>query len=174
MIRLGFVVFAFALAPFALTQARDDTAKKEKKEDSGVIVVVEKKKDEFTLTKEEQEVIDLTNTHRAKAGLPPFAMNPQLMSAARTHAVNMAAFSQLSHTLNGRNFLHRAADAGYTGSVSSENIGWNQSTPNEALGSWLNSKGHRANIFGGCTEIGVAVAMNARGERYWVQVFGSR
>lgn len=168
MIRLGFVVFAFALATLAPTQARDDVAKKEKKQEP------KEKKEEFTLSKEEQEVIDLTNAHRAKAGLQPFAMNPQLMSAARTHATNMAAFNQLSHTLMGRTFLHRAADAGYTGAVSSENIGWNQSSPTEALRSWLNSPGHRANIYGGSNEIGVAVMMNARGERYWVQVFGSR
>jgi uncharacterized protein YkwD len=161
MIRLGFVVFAFALAPLAV-KAREDIAKKEEK------------KEEFTLTKEEQEVIDLTNAQRAKAGLPPLAMNPQLMAAARGHAANMAAQEQLSHVLNGKTFLHRSADAGYAGAASSENIAWNQSTPNEALGSWLNSRGHRANIFSGSTEIGVAMAIGPRGDRYWVQVFGVR
>ena len=37
---------------------------------------------------------------------------------------------------------------------------------------WMNSGGHRANILSQqFTEIGVAVAVNARGERYWTQVF---
>ena len=158
MVRLGFAMFALVL----LAQAGD----------SGVIVVVEKQ-EEFKLTKEEQEVIDLTNAERARAGLQPFAMNPQLMSAARSHAMNMAAQGQFSHTLSGKSFLNRAMDAGYGGAVQSENIAWNQSTPNEALGSWLMSNGHRANIFGGSNEIGVAMAIGPRGDRYWVQVFGS-
>jgi uncharacterized protein YkwD len=165
MVRLGFVVFALALVSLPAARAGND---------SGVIVHVEPKKEEFTLTKEEQEVIDLTNAYRAKVGLQPLAMNQQLTAAARTHAANMAAWGQLSHTLNGRTFVHRAADAGYAGAVQSENIGWNQATPNDALGSWLRSAGHRANIYGGSTEIGVAVAVGPRGDRYWVQVFGYR
>lgn len=165
MIRLWFAfALAFASVSPTIGQAGND---------SGVIVVAEKK-EEFTLTKEEQEVIDLTNTYRANAGLQPLAMNPQLMAAARTHAANMAAWGQLSHTLNGKSFVHRAADAGYAGSVHSENIAWNQASPTDVLGSWLRSAGHRTNIYSGATEIGVAVAIGPRGDRYWVQVFGSK
>jgi uncharacterized protein YkwD len=37
----------------------------------------------------------------------------------------------------------------------------------------MGSEGHRANILNvEYAEIGVAVARNARGERYWTQVFG--
>lgn len=38
---------------------------------------------------------------------------------------------------------------------------------------WMDSEGHRANILKtDYTEIDVAVAKNAKGEPYWVQVFG--
>jgi uncharacterized protein YkwD len=161
MILTGLVVLA--LMPSAAMRA----------EESGVIVVVEKVP-MFELSQEEQEVIDLTNAQRARAGLPALAMNPQLMSAAREHANAMAAWGRLSHTLNGKTFTHRAADAGYMGAVQSENIAWNQNSPSDVLQTWLNSRGHRANIFSGCNEIGVAMMMGPRGDRYWVQVFGVR
>ena len=41
-----------------------------------------------------------------------------------------------------------------------------------AMRTWMNSAGHRGNILSReYTEIGVAMAVNARGERYWTQVF---
>ena len=47
-----------------------------------------------------------------------------------------------------------------------------QRTPPEAMESWMQSTGHRANILNGqFTEVGLGVAANERGMRYWTQVF---
>jgi uncharacterized protein YkwD len=53
-----------------------------------------------------------------------------------------------------------------------ENIAHNQRTPKEAVAAWMASQGHKDNLLDArFTEIGVAMAKNAKGEAYWVQVF---
>ncbi|HEV3439138.1 MAG TPA: CAP domain-containing protein [Gemmata sp.] len=145
-------------------------AAQEKKEDSKK----DDKKDELKLTKEEQATIDLTNAERKKAEMKPLTANPQLMAAARAHAANMAKQDKLEHTLDGKEPAERVKDAGYKYSATGENIAWNAITPKEVLKGWMDSPPHKENILKPeYTEIGVAVAKNKKGERYWVQVFGT-
>jgi uncharacterized protein YkwD len=130
-------------------------------------------KEEVQLTEEEQQLLELTNAERQRCGLRPLRPHPLLMLAARRHAQNMARQGRLSHTLDGKTFADRASEVGYAYRHLSENIAWNPATPLAALRCWLASPGHRANLLGPCEEVGLAVATNERGERYWVQVFGS-
>jgi uncharacterized protein YkwD len=137
------------------------------------VVLGQYNKEELKLTKEEQEVIDRTNAERKAAGLKPLVVHPKLMRAARGHAETMARLDMLDHTLNCKTHADRAKDAGYVFRWLAENIAWNQQTPKEVVDSWMNSEGHKANILKDeASEIGVAVAKNQKGERYWVQVFG--
>ncbi|WP_439632281.1 CAP domain-containing protein [Gemmata sp.] len=133
------------------------------------------KKDELVLSKDEQGVIDRTNAERNKADLPPLKANPKLMAAARGHGDNMAKQDKLDHVLDDKMPADRVKDAGYTYAAVGENVAWNQKDPAQVLEAWMNSEGHRANILNKeFEEIGVAVARNAKGERYWVQVFGKQ
>jgi uncharacterized protein YkwD len=126
------------------------------------------------LSSEESQVLEQTNAQRRAAGLSELRVNSQLMDAARRHSSNMAAHNKLDHGLGG-SVGDRARAAGYSFSRCGENIAWNQTSPADVLRSWMNSAGHKANIMNsGFTEIGMAVAVNARGERYWTQIFGSR
>jgi uncharacterized protein YkwD len=69
----------------------------------------------------------------------------------------------------------RVKDAGYKYAAVGENVAWNQKNPAQVVEAWMNSEGHRANILKKeYEEIGVAVAKNAKGEPYWVQVFGTQ
>src|SRR5262249_26702251 len=86
-IRLS-LALTFPLAPLAAAQEKKEPPKQEEK------------KDERKPTKEEQELTDLTNAERKKAGLKPLTANPQLMAAARGHAENMAKQEKLEHTLD--------------------------------------------------------------------------
>src|SRR5262249_32984473 len=95
------VAFAVALACLAAAQEKKEPPK-------------EGKKDEQKLTKEEQEVIDLTNAERKKADLKPLSPNARLMAAARGHAENMARQEKLEHTLDDKTLADRAKDAGYS------------------------------------------------------------
>jgi uncharacterized protein YkwD len=108
-----------------------------------------------SLSQVESAVIARTNAARARSGLPPLAADGQLMNGARNHARWMARNRNLSH-----------------GSGVTENIGMGQISASEAVSSWMNSSGHRANILGGGhTRIGVAMAHSADGTAYWCQQF---
>jgi uncharacterized protein YkwD len=108
-----------------------------------------------SLSQVESAVIAKTNAARARSGLQPLAADGQLMSGARTHARWMAQNRNLSH-----------------GSGVAENIGMGQTSASEAVTSWMQSSGHRANILGsGYTRIGVAMAHSPNGTAYWCQQF---
>jgi uncharacterized protein YkwD len=160
MTRPGFVaLIAVALVSLAAGQEKKSPAKN----------------DALQPTKEEQELIDLTNAERKKAELPPLKANDKLMAAARAHAENMAKQDVLKHKLDDKEPTDRAKDVGYKYSRLAENIEKNGRTPAEAMKDWMGSPPHKENILGkDYQEIGVAMAKNKKGERYWVQVFGKQ
>ncbi len=107
------------------------------------------------LSQVESAVIAKTNAARARSGLPPLAADGQLMNGARNHARWMAHNRNLSH-----------------GRGVAENIGMGQTSASEAVTSWMQSSGHRANILdGGHTRIGVAMAHSSDGTADGCQQF---
>ncbi|MSR53465.1 MAG: CAP domain-containing protein [Gemmataceae bacterium] len=138
----------------------------------GSVAEEKSKATKFVLSEDEKGVLDWTNAQRKAAGLAELVANEKLTLVARAHSANMAKYSKLDHNLGG-SVGDRVRAAGYGFSAAGENIAWNSSTPGETVKLWMNSSGHRANIMNGnYSEIGVAVAMNARGEPYWAQIFG--
>ena len=106
----------------------------------------------------ERQVIERTNSERSRRGLAPLRVCARLQKQARNHAGWMARSGKMQH---GR---HPGA---------AENIATGQRTPSAVLRSWMNSKGHRANILGSYTRIGAAAYRNpATGNTYWCQQFG--
>ena len=95
-----------------------------------------------------------TNDARAKRGLGPLSADASLMNGARRQASWMARNSNLSH-----------------GQGVTENIAMGQSSASEAVADWMRSDGHRANILGSHSRIGVAMARAADGTVYWCQQF---
>jgi len=114
-------------------------------------------------------VFQLVNQERVDRGLAPYAWNRELALASQRHAADMVANDYFSHTsLDGRNFVDRAEDAGYEGSPRGENIASGQGSAEAVMESWMNSEGHRNNILAtGSNEIGIGLE-----ERDWVQNFG--
>ena len=128
----------------------------------------------FKLTKQEQELVDLTNKERAKQELPALKVNPLLTKAARLHSANMAKQEKMEHRLDGKDPPQRAEAAGYRLGYVGENIAAGEKwTLGGLMRSWMGSKPHRENILSKrYTEIGVGMADTARGERYYTLVFG--
>lgn len=107
------------------------------------------------LSQIESAIIAKTNAARARSGMSPLAADGQLMNNARNHARWMARNRNLSH-----------------GGGVAENIGMGQTSASEAVSSWMQSSGHRANILdGGHSRIGVALAHGPDGTAYWCQQF---
>src|SRR5438132_1909506 len=103
--------------------------------------------DKFELTKDEQQLLELTNKERAKKKLPALKPNPQLFKAARGHSANMAKQEKMEHVLDGKTPGQRARAAGYRGAWIGENIAAGEEwTLEGVVADWMDSKGHRANI----------------------------
>jgi uncharacterized protein YkwD len=123
------------------------------------------------------EVVRFTNDARRRNGLPAFVTSPRLMEAARIHARQMAELQRDEHTISGAQYptmQSRLEAVGYVYSRAAENVAWNQPTPQVVVDRWMSSSGHRANILSpNLTEIGAAMARSAKGEPYWIQVFGT-
>jgi len=133
----------------------------------------------------ELEILRLVNVQRALAGLPALRLDSQLNYIAGLQSGNMAARSAvlgaagaMSHTLNGTDtptLGSRADYAGYEYGWLAENIAYGRWTAAQVVQAWMNSAGHRANILNpALKEIGVGVATNAAGMRFFCQAFGTR
>ena len=107
-----------------------------------------------SLSATESAVVARTNDARVQRGLGPLAADAALMNGARRQAAWMARNRNLSH-----------------GQGVTENIAMGQSSPSEAVADWMRSDGHRANILGSHSRIGVAMARAADGTVYWCQQF---
>ena len=117
------------------------------------------------------EVVRLVNAERARAGLPALAADTALSAAAQQRAQEIAVSFQ--HTRPGGRAWHTVLGAhGVTYSHAGENIACGQKTPADVMAGWMNSPGHRANILGDFTRIGVGV-YEKNGTLYWAQLFTS-
>lgn len=123
------------------------------------------------------DVVRFTNQERARNGLSALATSPRLMQAAQLHAQQMAQYQRMEHTISGAQYptLQSRLDAvGYQYRNAAENVAWNSQTAQSVVTGWMNSAGHRANILNpDLTEMGAAMARSAKGEPYWIQVFGT-
>ena len=118
------------------------------------------------------EAIRLTNGERQRRGLRPLAPSPALNSIAQAHSCDMAMNGVRSHTgTGGATFMRRYTSGGGCG-PGGENIAWGQRSVATTITTWMNSRGHRANILNRqATEIGIGVAISD-GRPNWVMVVG--
>ena len=129
------------------------------------------------LTPTEQEIVNLVNQERAKAGLHPLTVSAELTLSARRYSAYMAQANFFGHVgPDGSTLVTRDTAAGYTGwTYLAENLAAGQPTPRAAVDGWLASPSHRANIFSPYVyETGVGYAAGGTYGHYWTQEFGAR
>jgi uncharacterized protein YkwD len=104
----------------------------------------------------ETDVFNLVNQERAKSGMSPLACDPLATKVAHDYSQLMCDKSWFNHTgPDGSSPFSRMKKGGITYSSGGENIAAGQETPKEVMQTWMNSSGHRANILGDYTHIGV-------------------
>ena len=122
----------------------------------------------------EQEVFDLVNQIRAENGLEPFVYNETLAETARAHSQDMIDRNFFDHyNPDGKSPFDRMEANGIRYSMAAENIAAGYPSPEEVVEGWMNSDGHRANILGGCEELGVGLALGGSYGYYWTQCFAT-
>ncbi len=118
-----------------------------------------------------QQVVNLVNEERAKAGLPALTMQADITKAANVRAKEIK--QKFSHTRpDGSSFSSALTQQGVSYRTSGENIAYGQATPEAVMEGWMNSSGHRANILNrNFKNIGVGLYEDERGVKHWVQLF---
>lgn len=100
----------------------------------------------------EHELVERTNAQRRRFGLRPLRLDFGLLRSARRHASWMTRSYNLQHT---------------SASVA-ENIAMGQQSSTEAVQSWMNSPGHRANMLNASyTRVGAAAYTASNGQKFW-------
>ena len=118
-----------------------------------------------------EQIVKLVNAERAKEGLPAVQLDAQITAAANIRAREIV--QQFAHTRpNGSSFYTVLKENGISYMGCGENIAYGQRTAEEVMNGWMNSSGHRANIMNkNYKNIGVGYYQDARGVKYWVQLF---
>jgi uncharacterized protein YkwD len=133
----------------------------------------------------EQEVVEIINHLRDSQGLPPLKRTEELDYSARFHAVDMGQDDYFTHDSFDRSGGGLWKVCSWSDRISGfypnwnylgENLAAGQSTPEDAVGGWMGSEGHRANIFNpDFWETGVGYSQGyGYYQRYWTQDFGRR
>lgn len=118
-----------------------------------------------------EQIVELVNQERTKAGLNAVTLDQNIASAALVRAKEIE--TSFSHTRpNGSKFSTALTEQGVTFKGAGENIAWGQKSPEAVMQAWMNSEGHRANILNkNFTKIGVGYYQNAAGRNFWTQLF---
>lgn len=108
----------------------------------------------------------LVNSSRAAAGLAPLTRNAAMDAVAAAWAAQLAAAGALSH------------NPAYSSQIpggwvrAAENVAQGQPTAAAMHDAWMASSGHRANVLGDFTDIGIAF-LTAGGTTWGVEVFAA-
>ena len=111
------------------------------------------------------EVLNLVNSERAKNGLPALKMDADLLEGAMDRGAECVFL--FSHYRPNDSWCVDIDDKAVA-----ENIAMGQPSAADVMTSWMGSPGHRANILGNYTTIGIG-CFYYEGIYYWVQLFGT-
>ena len=124
--------------------------------------------DQESITNRSNALYELTNSERAKYGLPSLKRSPLLDELAQEKAKSMHDNGETTY-ISHSGFEQRAAIANSAGFLLvAENIAYGGFEASSFIDMWMNSPGHRANILDpNMTSIGIGVY-----GKYAVQLFG--
>jgi uncharacterized protein YkwD len=124
----------------------------------------------------------MTNYARRASGLKPLTLARPLAEAADHKSADILRCDEFSHEACGHEFTYWIERFGYTHGCWSagENIGYGTGSLGSVrniFSAWINSSGHRANILGEFTDIGIGhrigTVEGSAGAVVWTQDFGS-
>lgn len=112
------------------------------------------------------EMTDYINEYRVQNGLSKLKYDFSLVEPAMIRAAECSV--EFSHTRPNTKKWSTVVD--WEGSVA-ENIAMGFSNPKEATDGYYNSEGHRINMLGDYTRVGVGVFTADNGANYWIHIF---
>jgi uncharacterized protein YkwD len=117
-------------------------------------------------------IVGLINTERARAGRAPLAWQSQVVAAALAHSTDQAAMNRMTHTgSDGSDAGDRILRAGFVWRAWGENVAAGFTGVQSVFNGWMASAGHRAQILGNYTFVGLAAVSSSSGTVYWTLDF---
>jgi len=121
----------------------------------------------------ENQILELVNQHRESIGKDRLILDVYMTFESRTHSKNMAnEIVPFGHDGFGDRAKRIKEKLGGRGT--GENVAFGYNSAEGVMTGWLNSKGHRANIEGDYTHIGIGVYANEGGRIFYTQIFLSK
>ena len=121
---------------------------------------------------QEQKLLNLLNEDRARNGLPPLTLDPELSRLAQLKSSDMNSnhyFAHESPTYGNASQMLSAFGYDYQGV--GENIA-HHANVEKAEAAFMSSDGHRSNILGSqWDKVGIGIAYDANGNVYVTQLF---
>lgn len=111
-----------------------------------------------------QQILTETNAAREQNGLEPLTLNTQINPVAQAWSEKMASNGAMTH--NPDYSFQIPGDWQQVG----ENVAYGYK-PSEVVTAWMNSEGHRANILGDYTDIGLGYYIDGAGRTWYTQNF---
>ena len=129
----------------------------------------DKPESDTSISNFERRVVELTNAERAKQGLPALKIDSELSKVAKLKSQDIQSKGYFDHNspTYGSPF-DMMKQFGISYRSAGENIAKGQRTPEAVVSAWMNSEGHRKNILGSFTHIGVGYVENGS---VWTQMF---
>lgn len=161
------VVQAKVIRKKTADSTKTTTTKKSTKETDDLFEKVEDGK----INKADQKMIDMMNKEREKQGLPALEADPELCKAAAQRAEESVT-SETHKRPDGTSYTTLLDEKKIKYVYYAENSAEGQKTIEEAMKSWMNSEGHKANILNSkMSKVGVGKYKADDGTLYWVQMF---
>lgn len=151
------ILLCFAVLTGAVSCSKDDSAEAIEKQEALTV---------------SEEILLLVNAHRSSLGKEPLATNNLATRLSEAHTRYMIAQNDISHD-NFDDRADRLFNEENAKSVS-ENVAAKQQSAKAVMEAWLNSQGHRENIEGNFTHIGISAIKNDVGQYYYTQLFLSQ
>ena len=118
----------------------------------------------------ELKLVTLINDYRASIGLNTLEVINHISYKSQEHNIYMIDNNVVNHDYFHQRYnnLIQVLGADRVG----ENIAYNYQTPESAMSAWLNSPGHKANIEGDYTHLGISVTVDeTTGKKYYTNMF---
>ncbi len=116
------------------------------------------------------EIFRLVNEHRQEQGLSTLEKSNVADQLAVDHSRYMILQGRISHDNGNSKFLELQEKE--NARAMGENVASGQNSAQSVMTSWINSTtGHRENIEGNYTHIGIAAVKDENGRYYYTQIF---
>jgi uncharacterized protein YkwD len=124
----------------------------------------------YEYSSDESKLVDLINNYRVSHGLNTLEIVNHISYKSQEHNAYMINNNVVNHDLFDERSSNIIQVLGAT--RVGENIAYNFTTPQGAMTAWLLSPGHKLNLDGKYTHVGISITINpANGKKYYTNMF---